>query len=170
MPDFSALLESMGAHPDHFQSDTDEYFMALALQSALKAAQSDEVPVGSVIVHQGQVIAVAHNQPIGQCDPTAHAEVVALRKAADHFGNYRLVDCDLFVTVEPCLMCFGAMVHARVRRVVFGASEPRAGVLVSQLSASTLPFFNHKVEYSEGVLAEACSALMKGFFAHKRRT
>lgn len=147
----------------------DEAFMRRALALAQEAAARGEVPVGAVVVRDGVVVGEGFNQPISAQDPTAHAEVVALRDAARRIGNYRLVDCTLYVTVEPCLMCCGALVHARVRDVVYGADEPKAGSVRSRLAALELPHLNHRVAARSGVLAAECAALMSDFFRARRR-
>lgn len=141
--------------------------MNAALVEAAKAAAEGEVPVGAVVVRDGKVIARGHNQPIKTSDPTAHAEVVALRRAARKAGNYRLADCDLYVTVEPCAMCLGALVQARVRRLVFGASDPKAGA-VSSVMAFPFDRLNHRPEVVAGVLAEESAALLRSFFRSRR--
>lgn len=143
--------------------------MRCALALAAQAEQRGEVPVGAVLVSKGEIVGEGFNQPIASCDPTAHAEVMALRDAATRTGNYRLPDTTLYVTIEPCAMCAGALVHARVSRVVFGAPEPKAGVAVSQLQLFDAPHFNHRVQYEGGVLAEECSAMMSAFFKKRRR-
>ncbi|WP_409525088.1 tRNA adenosine(34) deaminase TadA [Nitrincola sp. MINF-07-Sa-05] len=148
---------------------SDEYWMAAALERAALAAQRLEVPVGAVVVLAGEIIGEGWNQPISGDDPTAHAEVVALRDAARRIGNYRLVDADLYVTIEPCMMCVGAMVHARIRRLIFGATEPKAGAVVSQLRALELPHLNHQIEYQGGVLADQCSEQIRAFFRSRRQ-
>ena len=147
----------------------DEHFMRGALQMAEFAQTAGEVPVGAVLVSGDQIIASGFNQSISTCDPTAHAEVVAIRSAAKKLSNYRLVDCDLYVTIEPCAMCVGAIVHARVRRVIFGALEPRAGALQSHLRLLENTHFNHSVDWYGGVLHDKCSNLMKEFFAARRK-
>jgi tRNA(adenine34) deaminase len=147
----------------------DAKFMRRALAEARRAARAQEVPVGAVVVEGGLVIARAHNRPIGLRDPTAHAEVLALRRAARRLGNYRLSHCTLYVTIEPCAMCAGAMVQARLKRVVFGASDPKAGAGGSVLSVLNHPRLNHRVEVTEGVLGEDCAAILKKFFRNKRK-
>lgn len=147
---------------------TDATFMALALAQARVAMAAGEVPVGAVVVRKGQVIAVGSNAPIGQHDPTAHAEIVALRAAAQIQGNYRLDDCKLFVTLEPCAMCVGAMLHARLKRVVFGAPDPKTGAAGSVLDLFSNPRLNHHTKVQGGVLADECSALLQDFFRQKR--
>ncbi len=144
-------------------------FMRLALREADRARREREVPVGAIVVRDGRVIARAHNRPLHLKDPTAHAEVLALRRAARKVGNYRLSGCTLYVTIEPCAMCAGAMVQARLKRVVFGASDPKAGAGGSVLSVLNHPRLNHRVEVTEGVLGEDCAAILKGFFREKRK-
>ncbi|GAB2901777.1 tRNA adenosine(34) deaminase TadA [Microbulbifer echini] len=146
----------------------DYAFMRRALELAQLAAERGEVPVGAVLVREGQVIGEGSNRPIGNCDPSAHAEIVALRRAADAEQNYRLPNTTLYVTIEPCTMCFGALMHARVGRLVFGANEPRAGVVESQLKLSEAGFFNHKISVESGVMAEEAGRLVREFF-HDRR-
>jgi len=143
---------------------TDEQGMGLAMEQARLAAAAGEVPVGAVVVKNGQVIAIGRNAPITSQDPTAHAEVVALREAARLLGNYRLEGCTLFVTLEPCAMCSGAMLHARVDRVVFGAADPRTGVAGSVLNLFDNTRLNHQTQVTGGVLAEECGQLLKDFF------
>ncbi len=146
-----------------------EPFMREALAQARLGAASGEVPVGAVLVVDGVVVARAFNQPIGRTDPTAHAEILVLREAAQAVANYRLVDATLYVTIEPCLMCVGALVHARVREVVFGAPEPKAGALVSAVRALEIPSLNHRFAVTAGVLADECRELMQTFFRDRRR-
>ena len=145
-----------------------EKFMRLALREARRAAKEHEVPVGAVVVRDGRVIARAHNRPVRTHDPTAHAEILALRRAARRLGNYRLNGCSLYVTIEPCAMCAGAMVHARLRRVVFGASDPKAGASGSVLKILNHPKLNHQAEIVKGVLAEECGAVLREFFRGRR--
>jgi tRNA(adenine34) deaminase len=147
---------------------TDAAAMRLALVEAIKARDAGEVPVGAVVVLDDAVIGAGFNQPIGAVDPTAHAEIVALRAAASRVGNYRLTGSRLYVTVEPCLMCVGAMIHARVARVVFGAPEPRAGAIVSACRAHESPGLNHRLEAEGGVLAAECRAIIQAFFEERR--
>jgi len=146
----------------------DQHWMALALLQAKKALSINEVPVGAVLVRDGSVIAEGYNQVISTCDPSAHAEIVTLRAAAKASANYRLPDSTLFVTIEPCAMCVGAIVHARVARVVFGATEPKAGCVQSHTGLLEGGQFNHSFGVSSGVLAEECGSLMSGFFAARR--
>lgn len=143
-------------------------FMRLALAEARRAAEAGEVPVGAVVVVEGEVVGVGHNQPIGAVDPTAHAEIVALRDAARRVGNYRLPGATVYVTVEPCLMCVGALVHARVATLVYGAPEPKAGAVESTQRAHEHPALNHRIEVVSGVLADECAALMREFFRERR--
>ena len=143
--------------------------MRLAIEQAHQAESLGEVPVGAVLVIEGALIAAAFNAPISGCDPSAHAEIAVLRKAAELRKNYRLPFSTLYVTIEPCTMCMGAMIHSRVQRVVFGAREPRAGAVVSQLQLAGQSFYNHQIEVTEGVLADDCGALVSTFFRAKRR-
>ena len=144
--------------------------MELALAEAHEAEAEGEVPVGAVVVRDGEVIARAHNRPIAANDPTAHAEILALRAAAEKLGNYRLAGCDLYVTLEPCVMCAGALVHARVRRLVFAAADPKAGAVVSRQRLLESPYLNHRVEVAAGILVEEAAALLQRFFALRRST
>ena len=146
-----------------------ETFMGEALKLAREAGALDEVPVGAVVVLNGEVIGRGFNRPISSSDPTAHAEVGALRDAAIRVGNYRLPEADLYVTIEPCTMCAGALVHARIRRLIFGATEPRAGAVVSSARVLENPGLNHRVEVVQGVLAEDCAELISDYFKAKRR-
>jgi tRNA(adenine34) deaminase len=145
-----------------------EDFMRLALDEAAKAAAAGEVPVGAVVVLDRRVVGAGFNQPIGTCDPTAHAEIVALRNAGRAVANYRLTDAVLYVTVEPCLMCVGAMVHARIKTLVYGATEPKSGALASAFSAHELPGLNHRIEVVPGILEDDCRATMQAFFRERR--
>ncbi|HEX7280573.1 MAG TPA: tRNA adenosine(34) deaminase TadA [Vicinamibacterales bacterium] len=149
---------------------THDTFMALALDEALKAQAAGEVPVGAVVVLDGTVIGAGFNRPISSNDPTAHAEIVALRAAASRVGNYRLTGSTIYVTVEPCLMCVGAMVHARVATVVYGTPEPKAGAIVSMTSAHQLAGLNHRLQAVGGVCEEQCRDLMQVFFRARRRS
>lgn len=148
---------------------SDIHGMQLALQMAQRAYELDEVPVGAIVVQDGKVIGQGFNQPIKSLDPSAHAEVVAIRHAATNIENYRLINSCLYVTVEPCTMCTGLLIHSRVQRVVFGATEPKAGAIVSALQLAEQPFYNHKLQTEGGVLATECSALMSQFFAQRRK-
>jgi len=142
--------------------------MRLALEEARRAAEAGEVPVGAVVVLDGAVIGAGHNQPIGSKDPTAHAEIVAMRAAALATGNYRLTGSTLYVTIEPCLMCVGAMVHARIAELVFGTAEPKAGAVMSTQRAHEHAALNHRLTVTGGMLADECSAVMKEFFGRLR--
>jgi len=146
-----------------------EKWMQVALGLAAKAAQQDEVPVGAVVVRDNQIVGRGFNQPIGRHDPTAHAEIMALRDAASALGNYRLPGCTLVVTVEPCTMCAGALVHARIEHLIFGAREPRAGAVCSSAQVLDNRGLNHKVTVVEGVLEKECKALMSAFFKERRK-
>lgn len=142
--------------------------MRQALALARQAAEAGEVPVGAVLVHRGEIIATGHNAPIISNDPTAHAEIAALRSAAERLGNYRLEDCELYVTLEPCPMCAGALLHARLKRVVYGAADPKTGVAGSVLDLFAYRRLNHQTQVRAGVLAEECGALLQDFFQSKR--
>jgi tRNA(adenine34) deaminase len=146
----------------------DSQFMELALQQARLAAADGEIPVGAVVVKDGVVVGVGRNHPIAANDPTAHAEIAALRSAAQHLGNYRLDDCTLYVTLEPCAMCSGAALHARLARVVFGATEPKTGAAGSILNLFQTPALNHQTQLLGGVLAEECAELLRVFFQERR--
>ena len=147
---------------------SDQDFMRRALELALEASRAGEVPVGAVLVRDGNIVAQGSNRPISSCDPTAHAEIVALRAAGVALETYRLLDTTLYVTLEPCAMCAGAMVHARVRRLVYGATDPRAGAAGSVFNIVQHPALNHRIEVDGGVLAEQCGALLREFFAERR--
>jgi tRNA(adenine34) deaminase len=147
-----------------------EQFMDAALDQARLALAAGEVPIGAVVVMNGQIIARGFNQPITSCDPTAHAEIVAVRQAARLGGNYRLTEAELFVTLEPCLMCVGALIHARVRAVFYGATEPKTGALVSTLRALETPGLNHRFEVTGGVREAAARDLVQQFFRAKRKS
>lgn len=148
---------------------TDEDYMRLALAAADKAKTLGEVPVGAVIVKDGEVIATGFNQPISRHDPTHHAEIAALRDAADALGNYRLPGCTLYVTLEPCAMCAGAMMHARLARVVYGAADPKTGACGSVVNLFEEERLNHHAELIGGVLAAECGTMLSSFFAERRR-
>jgi tRNA(adenine34) deaminase len=172
----SENLHSSSLHSPSFQvahtamaHEADTFFMGLALEQAREAWAQGEVPVGAVVVHQGQVLAKGFNRPIAGCDPTAHAEIVALREAAAILGNYRLPECELFVTLEPCAMCAMAMLHARLSKVVFAASDPKTGAAGSVLNMFEYRQLNHHTSILGGVLAQESSSLLKAFFAQRRR-
>ena len=146
----------------------DAIYMQQAISQAQNAWALGEVPVGALIVKDGQIIATGFNQPIGNHDPTAHAEIMALRAAAAILGNYRLPGCEMYVTLEPCAMCAGAMLHARLARVVYGASDPKTGACGSVLNLFEQEKLNHHTELTAGVMAEECGTLLKEFFAERR--
>ena len=145
-----------------------ERYMLLALQEAQQAAEEDEVPVGAVIAYNGQIIGRAHNQRQTLSDPTAHAEMIALTQAAAYVGDWRLTGCTMYVTLEPCCMCAGALVLSRIDRLVYGPADPKAGACQSLYQITGDPRLNHRVEVISGVLAERCSTLLREFFANKR--
>lgn len=148
---------------------SDEFYMHRALEQAHLAAEAGEVPVGAVVVNsEGEILAAAHNAPVLSCDPSGHAEIRALREAGQQRANYRLEGCTLYVTLEPCMMCAGAIVHARLKRLVYGAAEPRTGMVESKANLLAQPWFNHHVEVTAGVLAPSASKLLKAFFAARR--
>ena len=149
-------------------AEVDAAFMRQALVLAEHAATLAEVPVGAVVVHNGAVIGRGFNQPITSSDPTTHAEIVALRDAATQLANYRLVDCTLYVTLEPCAMCVGAMLHARLARVVWGAAEPKSGACGSVINLPAEPKLNHHTEFVGGVLAAESGAILRAFFRQRR--
>ncbi len=146
----------------------DSHFMKQALAEAQQAEAAGEVPVGAVVVRDGEILARAHNQPIGLNDPTAHAEILALRAAAEKLGNYRLTGCDLYVTLEPCAMCAAALVHARIRRLIYAAADPKAGAVQSTMRLLDASHLNHRVEVTSGVLADESATLLQRFFARRR--
>ena len=146
----------------------DEDFMREALRLAQQAQEAGEVPVGAVVVREGEAVGFGYNQPISSCDPTAHAEIVALRDAARRIGNYRLTGCEIFVTLEPCAMCVGAILHARLCRVVFGATDPKTGACGGVVNLLAEPRLNHHTEAKGGVLCDLASRLLVDFFAARR--
>ncbi len=147
---------------------TDIEYMQLALALANESANNGEVPVGAIVVKNGEIIGRGSNAPIAMQDPTAHAEVIAMRQAAAHIGNYRLVDCTLYVTLEPCAMCAGAIQHARITKLVFGASDQKTGACGSVVNLMGEPKLNHHCEVIGGVLAAECGAVLSGFFKQRR--
>ena len=149
-------------------SGADITLMRQALSLARRAEAAGEVPVGAVVAVDGEVIGEGWNQPVGSHDPSAHAEILALRQAGARIGNYRLVDATLYVTLEPCAMCAGAMVHARIRRLVFGAFDPKTGAAGSVFDIVRSPQLNHQVEVTAGVLADECGGLLQSFFRSRR--
>ncbi|MCL4316183.1 MAG: tRNA adenosine(34) deaminase TadA [Gammaproteobacteria bacterium] len=143
--------------------------MRYALKLAERAQQEDEVPVGAVLVLNDELIGEGWNRPIAAHDPTAHAEIMALRAGAEKLGNYRLNDATLYVTLEPCVMCAGAMVHARIKRLVFGASDPKAGAIISVFNILDSGRLNHRVQYASGILSDECGAILSRFFEARRK-
>jgi tRNA(adenine34) deaminase len=149
-------------------TEKDEVLMQAALAEARGAADAGEVPIGAVVVAGGSIVARGQNRVLRECDPTAHAEIVAMRAAAQAVGNYRLLGCELYVTLEPCAMCAGAMIHARLGRLVYGAADPKAGAAGSVLEVLNHPRLNHEMAVSRGVLGEECSELLREFFRERR--
>jgi tRNA(adenine34) deaminase len=149
---------------------SDEDYLRLALDQAGVAAEADEVPVGAVVVYQGEILALGRNSVLGSHDPTAHAEIVAIRAAAQQLKNYRLVDCELYTTLEPCAMCAGAMIHARIARLIYGAADPKAGAAGSVLEVVNHPQLNHQMQVTSGVLAGECGEVLRTFFRERRQT
>ncbi len=145
----------------------DEYYMCEALKEAGKAFESGEVPVGAIIVHKGMIVGRAHNQIRLLKDPTAHAEMIAITQAASHLGNERLIDAVVYATIEPCAMCAGALILGRVKRLVFGATDPKTGAFGSALDVNRLKL-NHKIAVTKGIMKDECAALLKEFFRKKR--
>jgi tRNA(adenine34) deaminase len=150
------------------EGEWDDFFMRAALDLASRAQAAGEVPVGAVVVKDGEIIGRGFNAPISRHDPSAHAEMMALRDAAQNIGNYRLVDCKLFVTLEPCLMCAGAIMHARIARLVYGASDPKTGACGGVMNVFAEQRLNHHTEVVVGVLAEECGLMLSNFFALRR--
>jgi len=153
--------------PDELRTP-DELWMEEALREAQRAHAQDEVPVGAVVVHEGQIIGRGYNRNRTDSDPTAHAEIVALREAGTHLGNHRLGSCQMFVTIEPCAMCCGALIHARLARLVYGADDPKAGAVHSMMQVLNHPQLNHRMEVTGGVLAGKCAEIMQAFFEQRR--
>jgi tRNA(adenine34) deaminase len=151
-------------------ADTDIDWMQLALEEAVAAAATGEVPVGALIVSNGEIVGRGNNRNLRENDPTAHAEIVALRDAAARIGNHRLLGCTLYSTIEPCAMCAGAMVHARIARLVYGSHDPKAGAAGSVLEVINYPRLNHKIEVTSGLLEEQCSELLRKFFQERRKS
>jgi len=159
MPKLTPRVTQRGNH---------ERFMSIALREAERGAGEGEVPVGAVVVREGKLVARAHNRPIHLIDPSAHAEILVLRRAARKLRNYRLMGCDLYVTIEPCAMCTGAIVQARLRQVIFGAKDPKAGACGSALRVLNHPKLNHRVVVTRGILAAECAKVIKEFFRSRR--
>jgi tRNA(adenine34) deaminase len=158
----------LSENPNAGGLSTDELWMQEALRAAQRALEAGEIPIGAVVVHDGKVVGRGFNRNIAESDPTAHAEVVALREAGAAIGNHRLGDCDLFVTIEPCPMCAGALVHARIRRLVYGADDPKAGAVHSVMQVINHPSLNHQMEVRGGVLGGKCAELLQDFFRARR--
>lgn len=150
-------------------SGDDAAWMELALEQAALAAAAGEVPVGALVIKDGEVLGRGHNRNLLDDDPTAHAEIVALRQAAARLGNHRLTGCTMVATIEPCAMCAGALIHARIARLVYGATDPKAGAASSVLQVINHPGLNHRIKVTAGVLAEKCSAVLQDFFRQKRQ-
>jgi tRNA(adenine34) deaminase len=153
---------------DAAQTGLDEHWMRLALEAAREAETRGEVPIGTCIVSEGQVLSIAGNRTRTDCDPTAHAEIVALRDASKIAGNYRLTNAEVYSTIEPCAMCAGALIQARVRRLIYGARDERAGAIESHFGICSTEFLNHRIEIATGVLEDECRALMQRFFQNRR--
>ncbi len=164
------MIDERQASQNSLQDETarDELFMQEALRSAQRALEAGEVPVGAVVVCDGQIVGRGWNRNIGDSDPTAHAEIIALRDAGSNIGNHRLGQCDLFATIEPCAMCAGALVHARIRRLVYGADDPKAGAVRSVMQVLNHPLSNHKIEVRSGILAGRCAEMVQEFFRSRR--
>jgi tRNA(adenine34) deaminase len=154
----------LGGH----SNEKDELWMEEALRAAQRSLDTGEVPVGAVVISEGKIVGRGFNRNILDSDPTAHAEVVALRDAGASIGNHRLSDCEVFVTIEPCAMCAGAMVHARIRRLIYGADDPKAGAVQSVLHVLNHPALNHRIEVRSGVLAGRCADILREFFRSRR--
>jgi len=162
-------MTNKGAGLNKSTADADQTYMQLALELAHLAAQAGEVPVGAIVVKDGVIIGRGSNAPIGTHDPTAHAEISAMRDAAQHLGNYRLVNCTLYVTLEPCAMCAGAIQHARIAKLVYGASDPKTGACGSVINLMAEPKLNHHTEMIGGVLATECGMVLSAFFKQRRQ-
>ena len=165
-----SALDAPSINPPRSADDarTDELFMEEALREAQRALEAGEVPVGAVVVCAGKIIGRGSNRNIGDSDPTTHAEIVALREAGAALGNHRLEGCELFVTIEPCAMCAGALVHARLKRLVYGADDPKAGAVHSAMQVLNHPSLNHRMEVRTGVLAGRCGEVLQTFFRSRR--
>jgi len=155
--------------PTTMASTTDESYLRAAIDEALAAERDGEVPVGAVVVYEGAIVGRGNNRVLRDNDPTAHAEIVAMRAAGQALGNYRLENCTLYVTLEPCAMCAGAILHARIKRLVYAATDPKAGACGSVLSVMNHPQLNHKAEVEAGLLAEECGSLLTNFFRARRQ-
>lgn len=155
---------------DFLRPSEDAFWMERALEQARMAGQAGEVPVGALVIKDGKILGSSHNRNLLDKDPTAHAEIVALRQAAAAIGNHRLTGCEMFVTIEPCAMCAGAMIHARIARLVYGAGDPKAGAAGSVLEVLNHPRLNHQMKLTPGVLAQQCSEILREFFRTRRKT
>ena len=164
----SGRLEADVPRPPYDDPASDELWMEEALRAAQRALEAGEVPVGAVVVHDGRIVGHGWNRNIGESDPTAHAEILALREAGATVGNHRLENCTLFVTIEPCAMCAGALVHARIQRLVYGADDPKAGAVRSVMQVLNHPQLNHKLEVRSGVLAGRSAEVLQSFFKGRR--
>jgi tRNA(adenine34) deaminase len=162
------MFHSVKSGVSRIKMRTDNDFMRIALEEAQKAYNCGEVPVGAVLVHEGNILARAHNSPIMKNDPSAHAEMLALRQAGEKIGNYRFAGAELYVTLEPCVMCAGAIVQARLTRVIFGARDPKCGAVVSLYNVLNDKRLNHQVEITGGILREECGEILSRFFQQKR--
>jgi tRNA(adenine34) deaminase len=156
------------ANDERRTSVSDEFWMEEALRAARRALEAGDVPVGAVVVHAGEIVGRAWNRNIIDSDPTAHAEIIALRQAGSKLGNHRLGDCELFATIEPCPMCAGALVHARIKRLIYGADDPKAGAVHSVIEVLNHPQLNHRMDVRGGVLAGRCAELLQSFFRGRR--
>jgi tRNA(adenine34) deaminase len=154
--------------PTNDEANTDELFMEEALRAAQRALEAGEVPIGAVVVHSGKIVGRGGNRNLTDSDPTAHAEIVALRQAGAALANHRLEDCELFATIEPCAMCAGALIHARLKRLVYGADDPKAGAIHSVMQVLNHPSLNHRMEIRAGVLAGRCAEVLQSFFRRRR--
>jgi len=155
-------------HSEPMSMTSDETWMQEALRCAQRALSAGEVPVGAVVVREGKVVGRGYNRNIADCDPTAHAEIAALREAGATMGNHRLGECELFATIEPCAMCAGALVHARIRRLVYGTDDPKAGAVHSAIHVLNHPSMNHRIQVTSGVLAGQCAEILQEFFRSRR--
>ena len=163
-------MKTVSQNQDNSLGPGDEYFMAEALKEAYQAAEAAEIPVGAVLVLDHQIIARAHNRPIAAVDPTAHAEMEVLRQGAKALGNYRLSACRLYVTLEPCLMCAGALLHARIAELIMGTCDEKSGAICSRVQVLAYPWINHQISIKSGVLEEQCRAVLQNFFRERRET
>src|SRR3989454_8709806 len=154
---------------NNHSASSDELWMEEALRAAQRALSAGEVPVGAIVVHAGKIVGRGWNRNLTDADPTAHAEILALREAGGRVGNHRLSDCELFATIEPCAMCAGAMVHARLKRLVYGADDPKAGAVQSVMQVLNHPQLNHRVDVRRGVLASRSAELLQEFFRQRRK-